>query len=162
MKSQDLLDKINAQARPTWGPALDDYIAQATAHGWTLDALAHELNKGIGPGTSPGYIVVTLKRLATSPPLTRNTNPRHPIITYPANPVPMPEWFKEALNKGGSSEDFEEALNKRHPRLDTKKLAKLQARKDALPLEDYLTHALDVHPQTTTPPTREYPTTGVA
>ena len=79
MNSQDLLDKIKEHARPSYGPALDDYVEQATNNGWTLDTLAAALNKGIGAATNAGYVVVTLKRLATTAPLTPKGNQPNPV-----------------------------------------------------------------------------------
>lgn len=79
MNSQELLDKIKEHARPSYGPALDDYVEQATNNGWTLDTLAAALNKGIGANTNAGYVVVTLKRLASTAPLTPKSNQPNPV-----------------------------------------------------------------------------------
>lgn len=73
MNTQDLLDKIKPHARPTWGPQLDETAALAERNGWTIDALAETVNRGIGPNTGTGYVVRTLERLASSKRRTNET-----------------------------------------------------------------------------------------
>ena len=71
MNSHELLDQIRPHARPTYGPTLDDIVAEAAGNGWTTSTLAAEVNRGIGPNTGTGYVINTLKRLASS----RRVNP---------------------------------------------------------------------------------------
>lgn len=157
--TNNVMKALPASLRPN-PHYIDEYVNKAVAKGWTPTKLAETsfMNR---QGMNPALVATNIKNLSQHEPEAIKKAQYAPV-SYPASPVPMPAWFKDALDKGGSSQDFEEALNKRHPRLDTKKLARLQAGKDALPLEDYLTHALDVHPQMSTPPIGHYPTTGVA
>ena len=113
--------QLPEHARPTEGPELDDLAAQATTNGWTDDALARELRRGVGPNTGTGYIVTRLRKLATSARPSQPTTPtatptgHHPCrehgdpcqlcYCHPGPPihhisVPMPDHLKAQLGNG--------------------------------------------------------------
>lgn len=97
MNTQALLDRIPDHARPTWGPDLDDTVHRATVNGWTLDALAAEVNRGIGPNTGTGYVVNTLRRLASS---NRSKTNEHATGTGPCQLGCDEGWTNSATRPG--------------------------------------------------------------
>ena len=79
MNAPDLLDAIKEHARPTWSTRIDEICQTAETNGWTVEALAAAVNKGIGPQTGTGYVVVTLDKLASTSRQNPTSKPNTPV-----------------------------------------------------------------------------------
>ena len=117
MNAPDLLDAIKEHARPTWSTRIDEICQTAETNGWTAEALAAAVNKGIGPQTGTGYVVVTLDKLASTsrqnPTPKPNTPVGHTTCRQHGDPcelcychegqvrhnvsTPAPTWYTDAL-----------------------------------------------------------------
>jgi hypothetical protein len=116
--TNNVMKALPASLRPN-PHYIDEYVNKAVAKGWTPTKLAETsfMNR---QGMNPALVATNIKNLSEHEPEAIKKQ-HHAPITYPANPVPMPEWFKDQWGA-------------------------MKATRGAM----------------STPPTRDYPTTGVA